>query len=166
MMKLKPLTKRATTLILLVGAVFFATASATEAAIPAWLLKKLQEIKPQPASLNPIIIPGWNKQQAQVLAETFITGKVDSVEAGLAEGAMSEVGEYKGKKTPVIIAKGNMAGNYPVGPYDLDDPKVTMVFDNNGNMLKREFLIPAGACASVEIRLAQAGVPMRPACSR
>jgi hypothetical protein len=133
---------------------------AAHAAIPAWLLEKLQNIKPQPAAMNPIIIPGWNKQQAQVLAETFITGKVDVVEAGIAESAMSEVGEYQGKKTPVMIASGNMAGKYPVGPYVLDEPKVRIVFDQNGNILKRDFVIPPGTCSSVETRMRDLGTPI------
>jgi hypothetical protein len=164
MMKTQQVTQKIIASMLFASAIFFSNTGNANAEIPAWLLKKLQGIKPQPASMNPIIIPGWNKQQAEVLAETFISGKVDSVEAGIAEGAMSEIGEYKGKKTPVIIAKGNMAGNYPVGPYDLDNPKVTMVFDNNGNMLKREFIIPAGACSSIELLHAKLGINQR--CAR
>jgi hypothetical protein len=163
-MKLKQLVKNTIVLTLLATMATISAANRADAAIPAWLLKKLQNIKPQPASINPIIIPGWQQQQAQVLAESFITGKVDSVEAGVAEEAMSEVGEYKGKKTPVIVAKGNMAGGYPVGPYNLTDPKVTMVFDSNGNMLKREFIIPANTCSAVDARMARAGLAVPEAC--
>ncbi len=112
------------------------------AEIPAWILKKLQDIKPQAAEGRTIIIPGWNNQQAQVLAETFITGKVDSIVGLPAEEAMYEVGEYKGNKTPLIVAKGTMKGPVPLGPSTYIDPKVTMVFDRNGNLLKREFELP------------------------
>jgi hypothetical protein len=164
-MKLKQLAVNLMALALLSCMTVMGTTITANATIPAWLLKKMQDIKPQPASMNPIIIPGWKQQQAQVLAESFITGKVDSVEAGVAEEAMSEVGEYKGKKTPVIVAKGNMAGDYPVGPHNLIDPKVTIVFDNNGNMLKREFIIPANTCSALDARMARAGLAVPKACT-
>jgi hypothetical protein len=115
------------------------SASFAHAEIPPWLLKKLQNIQPQPASMNPIIIPGWRKQQAQVLAQTYITGEVYSVMGVPAEQAMYEVGEYQGNKQPLIVARGQMKGSIPLGPKDYTDPKVTMVFDQNGNLLKREF---------------------------
>jgi hypothetical protein len=164
-MKLHQIIANTGLLILLTGISVIGGGANANATIPAWVLEKLQNIKPQPASMNPIIIPGWRQQQAQVLAESFITGKVDSVEAGVAEDAMSEVGEYRGNKSSVIIAKGSMAGNYPVGPHNLTNPEVKIVFDNNGNVLKREFPIPfSQACSDVDRRMAKTGGPVTGVC--
>jgi hypothetical protein len=164
-MKLKQLAVNLMALALLSCMTVMGTTITANATIPAWLLKKMQDIKPQPASMNPVIIPGWKQQQAQVLAESFITGKVDSVEAGVAEDAMSEVGVYKGNKSSVIVAKGSMVGNYPVGPHNLTNPEVRIVFDNNGNVLKREFPIPfSQACSDVDRRMAKTGGPVTGVC--
>jgi hypothetical protein len=126
----------------LVVIAIFSSVKPAKSEIPAWLLEKLQNIKPQPESMNPIIIPGWNKQQAEVLAGTFITGQVQSVVGVPAEQAMSGIGEYEGNKSPLIVAKGRMKGPISLGPNQLNDPEVTMTFDNNGNLLKRQFVLP------------------------
>jgi hypothetical protein len=118
---------------------------------PVWLLKRVEIInqrRTEIADAPPIdferivVIPGWNKLQAMVLAGSFINGRVDSVEGIIAEKAMYEVGEYQGNKSSILIARGVMKGAVPLGPDTYFDLPVTMVFDANGNLLKREFLLP------------------------